>query len=120
MTFRRFVQSAPRDACTTLLYYTMGNGGWSWVPASVCITADALAVDEQRVPLPKVTVQCRVQPLMPLSGDDGEWWFRDGTDTYKFRGAARELDVVEAAAVRAAPSVPHGACSERAIRRLLR
>jgi hypothetical protein len=61
-----------------------------------------------------------VKALSLLGGDDGEWWLSDGTDTYKFRGAARELDAMEAALGRAAPSVPRGSCSEHAIRRLLR
>jgi hypothetical protein len=111
---------AVRDACTSLRYYTTGNGGWSWVPSSVCVDAAAVSVDENRIALPKLTAQCRVKALSLLGGDDGEWWLSDGTDTYKFRGATRELDAVEAALARVAPSVPRGSCSERAIRRLLR
>jgi hypothetical protein len=119
----RAVSSVPAG-CASLRYYTSGNGGWDWYPASVCVTASAIVIDEQDVPLDQVTAHCSPRtPLLDIGGTSfrgtEEWWFTDGREVYKFRGKSEDVDGIVSAVVRAHPASKHGPCGERDIARLL-
>jgi hypothetical protein len=106
--------------CANVSYFTLGNEGWSWVPSYVCVTNDALVIDQQRIPIERVTAECREKSLsLAFGGDIAEWWFSDGVDTYKFRASQRLISDLEAATLKIKPGVPHGSCSDRPIRKLL-
>jgi hypothetical protein len=106
--------------CADVRYFTLGNDGWAWVPANVCAGPGALVIDQQRIPFGSVVAQCREKSMgLSIGSDQAEWWFSDGKDTYKFRGSARAISDLEGAATRLAPSIPHGSCSDRLIRRRL-
>jgi hypothetical protein len=110
--------------CASVRYYTTGNGGWDWYPASVCVTASAIAIDEQNVPLDQVVAHCSPHtPLIDIGGTSyrgtQEWWFTDGRELHKFRGKSEDIDGLASAVVRAHPASRHGSCGERDIARLL-
>ncbi|HEX7677135.1 MAG TPA: hypothetical protein VF713_03350 [Thermoanaerobaculia bacterium] len=110
--------------CASVRYYTNGNGGWDWYPASVCVTASAIAIDEQDVPLDQVVAHCSPHtPLIDIGGTSyrgtQEWWFTDGRELHKFRGKSEDIDGLISAVVRAHPASRHGSCGERDIARLL-
>jgi len=115
--------SAPVAAdgtCANVSYFTLGNEGWSWVPSYVCVMHDAFSVDQQRIPIERVTAECHEKSLaLAFGGDIAEWWFSDGVDTYKFRASQRLISDLEAAALKVKPGVLHGSCSDRPIRKVL-
>jgi hypothetical protein len=110
--------------CASVRYYTSGNGGWDWYPSSVCVTASAIAIDEQNVPLDQVVAHCSPHtPLIDVGGTSyrgtQEWWFTDGRELHKFRGKSEDIDGLVSAVVRAHPSSRHGSCGDKDIARLL-
>jgi hypothetical protein len=120
---KKAVASVPAG-CASLRYYTTGNGGWDWYPASVCVTDSAIVIDEQDIPLDQVTAHCSPRtPLINIGGTSfrgtEEWWFTDGRELYKFRGKSEDVDGIASAVTRAHPASRHGSCGEREIARLL-
>jgi len=110
--------------CSTVKYFTLGTNGWDWVPASLCATESAIAIDEQNVPLERVVAHCLARTSLlsfggsTYRGENQEWWFTDGKDTYKFRGKDDEIKAIADFLVRRHPASKHGSCTERSIHAL--
>jgi hypothetical protein len=110
--------------CSTVKYYTLGSNGWDWVPASLCVTEAAIAVDEQSIPLDRVVAHCVAKTSLlsfggtTYRGENQEWWFTDGKDTHKFRWRDDEIKAISDFLVRRHPAARHGSCSERSIHAL--
>jgi hypothetical protein len=110
--------------CTTLQYFTLGTSGWDWVPASLCVTEAVITVDEQNVPLERVVAHCLAKASLlsfggsMYRGENQEWWFTDGKDTYKFRGKDDEIKAIADFLVRKHPASKHGSCTDRSIHAL--
>ena len=103
--------------CFSVQYYTLAARGWSWTPALLCAGATGIDIDEMNIPYERVTTHCFV--LSPLPRAEKEWWFSDGTDTYKFRSTGNELQSISDLIARQHSSIPHGSCGDRAVRKLL-
>jgi hypothetical protein len=112
------------DACAKVLLYALGNDGWAWVPASACVSATELSLDEQSFPFSALTVQCleteaRFAILGTTGTGDATWRFSDGKESFQVRGKPDEIHKLSDALVAAAPAVRHGKCSERGLKALV-
>jgi len=105
------------DRCLNVKYYTLGGSGWAWTPASVCISASDVSVNEQSIPLNGVTANCFTKSSML---GDAEWWITDGRESFKFRGKESEMQEASDALDRATPSAKHGNCSDRKLAALFK
>ncbi len=100
--------------CANVKYYTLGNNGWNWVPASLCTAASGVSVDEQSIPLDRIAAHCFAKASLFALGDttyrneEQEWWFTDGKDVYKFRGKQDETKAIADFIVQKHPSSKHG------------
>jgi hypothetical protein len=113
------------ENCVNASYFTSGNNGWNWYPASVCLSSTELSLDDQTFPLESLTVHCTSkQAMLTFAGTamrgQQEWWFSDGKDTYKLQGKADEMQKLAADLTHFRSAVPHGGCGDRDVRRLLR
>jgi hypothetical protein len=100
------------DRCVNVTYYTLGTNGWAWTPASVCVSANEVAVNEQTIKASVVAAECFAKSSFL---GDAEWWFTDGRESFKFRGKENELQDLENLLQRAAPAAKHGTCNDRKI-----
>ena len=103
--------------CFTVQYYTLASKGWGWTPALLCAGDSGIDIDEMNIPYDRVTTHCFV--LSPLPRAEKEWWFSDGGDTYKFRTTNNDLQSISDLVARKHSGIPHGSCSDRAVRKLL-
>lgn len=103
--------------CFGVQYYTLAARGWGWTPALLCAGASGIDIDEMNIPYERVKTHCFVASLLPRA--EKEWWFSDGVDTYKFRTTGNELQTISDRIARTHSSIPHGSCSDRAVRTLL-
>jgi hypothetical protein len=94
-------------------YYTLAAKGWDWMPALLCAGKSGVDIDEMNIPYDRVTTHCFVVSALPRA--EQEWWLSDGTDTYKFRTRTNDLKSISDLLAR----IPHGSCSDRAVRKLL-
>lgn len=113
------------NGCTQVMLYALGNNGWAWAPASVCVSVSELSVDEQSFPYASLTVQCvepesRLTLLGATSTGDATWRFSDGKESFQLRGKPEEIGALTTAVAAAAPAARHGKCSEGELRALLR
>jgi hypothetical protein len=118
------VRTGEAETCATVRFYTTGNDGPAWIPSNVCVSPSGLSVDEQTIATDRIAVQCnRSAAALVMGGSmlrgEPEWWIRDTTETLKFRGKPEDLERLSAALIDAGGDIPRGACSDRAIRRLL-
>ncbi len=97
-------------ACTKLESYALGNNGWGWVPATVCISPAELSLDEQSFRFADLRVQC-IEPAALFSTVD-TWRWSDGKESFQVRGKGDEIKRLSDALASAAPSVRHGNCIE--------
>jgi hypothetical protein len=110
-------ESSSYTECFTVQYYTLAARGWGWTPSLLCAGASGIDIDEMNIPYERVKTHCFVVSLLPRA--EKEWWFSDGTDTYKFRSTGTELQTISDRIARSHSSIPHGSCSDRAVRNLL-
>ena len=116
--------AAQGEVCAKLSLYALGNNGWAWVPASACVSATELSVDEQAFPFAQLTVHClepetRLSILGTTASGEATWRFSDGKESFALRGKADDLRKLSDALATAAPAVRHGKCSARELRALL-
>ena len=109
--------AAVAQGCSSVEYYALGNNGWAWLPATVCVSNDALSLDEQSFRFPDLKVQCietptRLSVLGVNATTDSTWRWSDGKESFQVRGKADDIKRLSEALTSAAPSVRHGACGE--------
>jgi hypothetical protein len=105
-----------QQGCSKVEAYALGNNGWGWVPADVCISAEGMSLDEQAFRFADLRVQC-VEPAALMSNLDILRW-SDGKESFQIRARADEVKRLADALASAAPSVRHGTCG--ALRALLK
>lgn len=108
---------AAQQGCWPVESYTLGNNGWTWLPATVCISSDAFSLDEQSFRFADLKVQCietptRLSVLGVNAATDSTWRWSDGKESFQVRGKAEDIKRLSDALVSAAPSVRHGNCGE--------
>jgi hypothetical protein len=113
------------DICTKVSFYTLGTDGWAWVPATACVSATRLSIDEQSFDPAALTVQCiepeaRFAILGANSSGEATWRFSDGKEAFEMRGKPDEIHALADRLASAAPAVPHGKCSAGELRALLK
>jgi hypothetical protein len=106
---------AESETCFKVELYTLGNNGWAWVPSGVCVTSDALTMDEQTFPFSSLKVQCidppsRVSVLGVNGTTDATFRFSDGKESFQLRGQNDAIGKLSETLTSAAPAVPHGKC----------
>lgn len=112
-----------QQGCSSVEAYSLGNNGWSWVPATVCIASDSLSLDEQSFRFADLKVQCLETPtrlsVLGMNGTtDATWRWSDAKESFQVRGKADDMKRLSDAVTSAAPAVRHGSCGE--LRALLR
>lgn len=115
--------SAPADdgqpVCARLAVEQGGKNA-KRIASRVCVEADALTIDQQRVPFTSLTAHCRERSIgFPYTSDPDEWRFSDGRQSWRVFGSEREMMPLVTAAANRAAAIPYGACSSREMQKLL-
>lgn len=114
----------PSNVCANVKFFGSGNDGPAWIPSTVCVGVNGIAVDEQTIAFADVVAQCTVKaPRLSLGGTllhgEQEWWLGDRQETLKFRGRGEDLDRLAAAVMHERGDLPRGGCGDRDVRRHL-
>ena len=113
------VAPASTSRCITTTYYTLGNNGWAWPPASLCVAPGEISVDDHDIKSSHVIASCFSKPALFDVGATKEWWFTDGREVFKFRGKESDLTDIANLLAREAPNAKRGACNDRSITAVL-
>jgi hypothetical protein len=105
------------QGCASVEAYSLGNNGWAWLPATVCISNESLSLDEQSFRFADLKVQCietpaRLSVLGMNATTDSTWRWSDGKESFQVRGKGDDIRRLSEALTSAAPSVRHGGCGD--------
>jgi hypothetical protein len=105
------------QTCAGVESYALGNNGWSWVPATVCVSSNEMSLDEQSFRFSDLKVQCvetpaRLSVLGLNATTDATWRWSDGKEAFQIRGKGDDIRRLSEALVSAAPAVRHGSCGD--------